>query len=523
MAGPAVAIGPRPRVAGAGDSMPGNHITNRQVARYMNARNIGCSQIKSADGADISIRTARRLDGGGRAAKAPRDYRTRPDPFADMWTAEIEPLLQRDACLRAVTLFADLQLRHPGRFQDGQVRTLERRVRQWRAVAGPSRPVMFPQEHPPGWQAVLDFTDCGELEVVIAGEALPHRLGHVCCPHSGWQFAHVILGGESFPALAETLRLALEALGGVPKTLRTDSLSAAYKNLRQHEDLTSRFEALCLHYGCKPTRNTLGVAHENGAVESPNGHLKRRLDQALRLRGSRSFESLEDYRAFVAEIVAVANAPRAAAIEIERAALAALPAFPGVTWSEALGTVSRFSLVAVLGRSYMVPSRLMGHRLVVRIWDDRLTFYASNELVHACLRLHGTRTRQVHYRLCIDALVRKPGAFARLIYRDDLHPSPVYAQIWQRLRERVSEHAACRTYVRLLHLAHQHACETALGIKLAEILAGDGLPDAEALRLACAAPVPPAAPALQFRTADPAGYDELRHQPDCTPTTIATA
>jgi len=504
--------------------MPGNHITNRQVARYMNARKIGRNQTMSADSADISVRTARRLDGAGRAAKAPRAYRTRPDPFADIWSAEVEPLLQQDAQLRAVTLFADLQVRHPGRFPDGQLRTLERRMRQWRAVAGPSRPVMFPQEHPPGWQALLDFTVCDELGVIVAGEALPHRLGHVCCPHSGWQFAQVILGGESFPALAETLRLALETLGGVPQTLRTDSLSAAYKNLRQQEDLTTRFDALCRHYGCTPTRNTLGVAHENGAVESPNGHLKDRLDQALRLRGSRSFANLEDYRTFVTGIVAVANAPRAAAIAIERAALAPLPDFPSVTWSEAFGTVSRCSLVAVLGLSYMVPSRLMGHRLVVRIWDDRLGFYASNQQVHRCPRMHGTRrTRQVHYRLCIDALIRKPGAFARLIYRDDLHPSPVYAQIWQRLRERVSEHAACRTYVRLLHLAHQHACETALGHRLAEILAGDGLPDAEALRIACAAPAPAAVPVLQFRTADPAGYDALRQPSHPTSTQRSSA
>lgn len=504
--------------------MPGKHITNRQVARYMDERQIGRNQIQSADSADISTRTARRLDGGGRAATAPRDYRTRADSFALVWSTEIEPLLQRDAKLRAVTLFADLQCRHPGRFRDGQVRTLERRIRQWRAVAGPSRPVMFPQEHPAGWQALLDFTDCGELAITIAGVALAHRLGHVCCPHSGWQFAQVILGGESFPALAETLRLALAALGGVPQTLRTDSLSAAYKNLKQQEELTTRFDALCRNYGCLPTRNTLGVAHENGAVESPNGHLKRRLDQALRLRGSRDFVSLEDYRDFVKGIVAAANAPRAAAIVVEQAALAPLPPFPGVTWNEALGTVSRFSLIAVLGWSYMVPSRLMGHRLVVRIFDDRLEFYASHDLVYACPRRHGDqRSAQVNYHLCVDELIHKPGAFARLIYRDDLHPSPIYAQIWLRLRERVSEHAACRTYVRLLHLAHHHACEVALGQCLAKILAEDGLPDVEALRVIFAAPAPTAIPILQFRTADPATYDELRCLPETTPPLIASA
>ena len=499
-------------------------ITNRQVARYMHARHLGQNQIKSADAADLSERTARRLDRCGRAAHEPRAYRTRADSFAEVWSTEVEPLLQRDAKLQAVTLFADLQRRYPGQFRDGQVRTLERQIRQWRAIHGPSRPLMFPQEHPPGWQALLDFTVCNELAVTIAGEALPHRLGHVCCPASGWQFAQVILGGESFPALAETLRLALVALGGVPKTLRTDSLSAAYKNLREREDLTSRFEALCHHYGCEPTRNTLGVAHENGAVESPNGHLKNRLDQALRLRGSRDFATLNEYRTLVAEVVAAANAPRAEALAVERAALAPLPHFPGVTWSEALGTVSRFGLITVLHVSYLMPSRLIGHRLVVRIYDDRLEFFFNHQCVHRGPRLHGQRNgRLVNYHLCIDRLAQKPGAFARLAYRDDLHPNRNYQRTWEQLRDKLGEHQACRTYVRILHLAHQHACEAALGTHLETLLERNELPDLDALRTQFAAPLPSTVPALSFRTADPASYDDLRTYPDSPPPQAATA
>ena len=409
--------------------MPGKHITNRQVAHYMNSRDAGRSQLQAANVADISKRTGGRLDRSGRATQAARTYLTRPDAFSVVWSSEIEPLLRRDAQLKAVTLFAELQRLHPGQFKDGQVRTLERRVLQWRIVAGPPQPMMFPQEHPPGWQALLDFTVCDGLAVTIANTALPHRLGHVCCPHSGWEFALVILGGESYPALAETLRLALKMLGGVPKTLRTDSLSAAYKNLRQQEDLTVRFEALCRHYGCSPTRNTQSVAHENGAVESPNGHLKGRIDQALRLRGSRDFATFEDYRTFVDSIVAAANAPCAAALEVERAALAPLPAFPGVTWTEGLAFVSCFGLISILSKSYMVPSQLIGRRLVVRIYDDRLEFYAGTRCVHCTPRLHGTsRKRAVSYHDCIDSLTRKPGAFARLSYRDDLHPSQIYAR-----------------------------------------------------------------------------------------------
>lgn len=507
--------------------MPGRHTTDRQVARYMHARQAGHTQTQSADTVGISERTGRNLDRHGRAARAERTYRTyrtHPDAFETVWSSEVEPLLCQDAKLKAVTLFAELQRRHPGRFKDGQSRTLERRIRQWRAVSGPSRPVMFPQEHPPGWQALMDFTDCAKLAVTIDGLALPHRLGHVCCAHSGWEYAQVILGGESYPALAETLRLAFEELGGVPQTLRTDSLSAAYKNLRQQEDLTVRFEALCRHYGCSPTRNNLGVAHENGAVESPNGHLKDRLDQALRLRGSRDFACLESYRGFVTGVVAAANAPRAAALVVERLALAPLPKFIAVTWNESLGTVSRFSFIRVLNVAYMVPSRLMGHRLVVRVYDDRLEFFSGRQHVHSSPRQHDPRhPRLVSYHLCVSALIQKPGAFARLKYRDDLHPNQTYARTWERLREQLGEYAACRTYVRLLYLAHQHACEAALSVRLAELLDIDALPNAEELRVAFAAPASARVPVLNFRTADPAGYDALRCLPIQPSPQVATA
>ena len=162
-----------------------------------------------------------------------------------------------------------MQRRFPGKFADSTRRSFERRVRSWKALHGPDRPIFFPQEHPPGWQGILDFTVCNELSVTIGGNAFPHRLGHFRLSCSGWSSAHVIHGGESYPALAETLRIALKNLGGVPQSLRTDSLSAAFKNLKQMDDLTQRFQALCQHYGCEPTRNNRGEAHENGSIESP--------------------------------------------------------------------------------------------------------------------------------------------------------------------------------------------------------------------------------------------------------------
>jgi hypothetical protein len=484
------------------------HITNRQVARYMDARTTH-TQAQAAALADFSIRTARRIDHQGRPARPPRDYRTRPDPLESVWESVLLPELQRDGELRPVTLLRLLQERFPGQYPDGLLRTLERRVRQWRAIAGPDRERMFPQEHPPGWQGLIDFTVCDALGVSIAGVPLPHRLGHFVLAHSGWEEAVVILGGESYPALAATLVAGVQAVGGVPTTLRTDSLSAAYRSPGLRKDLTVRFATLCAHFGCRPTRNQVGRAHENGSVESPNGHLKERLDQALRLRGHRDFATQAAYRAFVAAVVAAANAPRAAALAVEQAALLPLPAFPAVTWNEAAVTVSRLGLATVFGRPVMVPARLIGHRVVVRLFDDRLEFVLNGELAFTCERQHGTTGCQVNYHLCIEGLQTKPGAFARLRYRDGLHPNATWARTWERLRDRLSEAQACQAYVRLLHLAHAHACEAALTKQLAGLLDEGALPDVKALHAAFAAPPPSAVPAATFTPAPLAAYDTL--------------
>jgi hypothetical protein len=498
-------------------------ITNpRQVATYMRERARGSSQQHAADQAGICVRTGKQLEGTGHVAKVPRTYRTRPDVFADDWLAYVEPELHKKPPLQAKVLFDALQKRFPGKYADSLRRTFERRIRSWRAAFGPDQEIFFPQEHPPGWQGIVDFTVCDSLEVTIGGEPFPHRLGHFRLACSGWSFANVILGGESFPALAETVRMSFARIGGVPQTLRTDSLSAAYKNLSQQQDLTTRYLALCQHYRCDGTRNNRGEAHENGSIESPNGHLKTAIDQALTLRGTRDFSCLADYRAFVDGIIDDRNRQRHTAFLAEVPHLRPLPASEPVTWSEAVGVVSSQALIRVMGVSYMVPSRLNGHRLIVRIYDDRLEFFDSRACVHACAREHRPgRSRQVNYHLVIHALVRKPGAFARLIYRDDLHPRPVFARTWLELRDRLSEPVACRTYVRLLHLAHEHVCEEALAQRLGAMLDHGLLPDVEALRRELAKPRLGAVPAVNVPVPNPTAYDCLLGQPLASPPTPA--
>ena len=228
--------------------------------------------------------------------------------------------------LRPVGVLEEILRRHP-ELGPGIRRTLERRIRAWRAVHGPEREVIFRQEHEPGRRGCPTSPRWRNWASTSPATPLEHRLYHFRLAFSGWEHAHVILGGESFVALAEGLQNALWALGGVPAEHRSDSLSAAFRNLDRdaRDDLTTRYDALCAHYGMTPTRNNTGVAHENGAIESPHGHLKRALEDALLLRGSRDFTDLPGYRRFIDELVGRRNARQGKRIDVERAALKALP------------------------------------------------------------------------------------------------------------------------------------------------------------------------------------------------------
>ena len=307
--------------------MPGKHITDQQAKLYMNHRRTHTREAAAAK-AGFSTSTGARLDTDPRlpSQKGSPRGRRRPDPLAAYWDSQIVPMLRASPGLRPITVLLEMQRRHVS-FPDNLRRTLERRIRLWRALHGPEREVIFRQEHPPGQQALSDFTDADELGVSIAGVAFEHRLYHFRLAFSGWEQAHVVLGGESFVALAEGLQNALWSLGGAPEEHRSDSLSAAFRNLERDAaaDLTERYEALCTHYGMTPTRNNRGVAHENGAIEGPHAHLKRSLQQALLLRGSADFVDLASYRGFVDEVVGDANARRRKALEIERAKLKPLP------------------------------------------------------------------------------------------------------------------------------------------------------------------------------------------------------
>ena len=492
--------------------MPGKKITDHQVHKFKQHRN-KLTQVAAAAKAGISERSARRIEDNDSlpSQRAPRSWRTREDPLAAVWETELVPLLHTDAQLNAVTLLEEIQRRHPGEYGADVLRTLQRRMRHWRAMHGAERDVYFAQEHPPGRLGLSDFTVADDLGVEIGEAAFPHRLYQFALAHSGWRHAVVIVSGESFMALSIGLQESLWRLGGVPEEHRTDSLSAAFNNLAEQQELTRRYEGLCRHYGMRASRCNPGQSHENGSIESRNDSLKTALDQALRLRGSRRFVDRAAYVAFVDRIVQRMNARVAARLAAERATLKPLPARRTAEYEEIPARVSKYALFTVKGVQYSAPSQLIGHRLMVRQYAERIECWLGGQCVltreRATHRDGQRHPRNIDYRQLVAALKRKPGAFARWVLRDAVFPRAVYRQTWERLAAARPEREACKTMVGLLVLAAD-GHEAQLAEELVQLIELDQLPDLHALT-ELLAPPGREMPDVSVQLPTLAGYDEL--------------
>ena len=486
-------------------------VTDEQVRLLMSLIKKGMPQVTAAAKAGMSERTARKYLRSGQmpsVLRAPRTWRTRSDPFAELWP-EIESLLQQDGGLQAKTVWEELNERYPGRFAAGTLRTLQRRFQTWRARSGPQREVYFPQIHRPGVQAQSDFTDMRRLEIRIGGEPFPHLLYHFVLTYSNWE-AVSVCPSESFESLSAGVQGALWRLGGVPLEHRTDNLSAATHELADSRgrDFTVRYRELLEHYGLRASRNFPGNAHENGDVESANGGLKSAIDQRLRLRGSRDFASKEAYQGFIEACVVARNATRSTWIEEERSHLRALPPRALPSYRELYATVSRSSIVRIVNRAYSVSSRLRGCRLRVRLHADIIELEYRGERVAVMDRLVGADTRRIDYRHIIHTLVKKPGAFRNYVFRDALFPSLEYRRAYDALLTGSAEQADLN-YVRILHLAASDG-EEAVRVVLEGLLSAGQLPSYEAVRVQVRGPrTPHGVPSLELLPPDLAVYDAL--------------
>ena len=438
--------------------------------------------------------------------KEPRGWRTRVDPFAAVWD-EVEELLTLDAGLDAKTVFDELQRRYDGRFAAGQLRTLQRRFRTWRALKGPAREVYFAQQRRPGEQCQSDFTEMNALAITIDGAAYRHLCYHFVLPYSNWEWA-TLAPSESFEALIEGLQASLWELGGVPGEHRTDNLSAATHELKRSRGrgFNERYLEVLAYYGLRASTNHPGRAHENGDVESAHHQFKHAVDQRLRLRGSREFATVADYERFLQALLIERNRPRTERLAEERAVLKALPPRPLPSCRESFATVSRFSLVRVAGKAYSVPSRLCGERLSVRLYATRLELRFQDTLVGCYPRLGREEAYRVDYRHLIHSLIKKPGAFAHYVYREALFPTLTFRRAYDAMVAEPTTQADLE-YLRILHLAAT-TLQTTVEAALAALLERNVVPSYAQVQ-ATVMPSRPVCPVIELTAPALTAYDAL--------------
>jgi hypothetical protein len=488
-------------------------VSDEQVRLLRKKRMRGKTMEAAAAAAGMCERTARRWQRGALPSetKEPRHWRTRPDPFESVWATEIEPLLRADETgrLESKTLFAELAERHPGQFDAGQLRTLQRRVRLWRAQHGPERTdVIFPQDHQPGRMAAIDFTHATELGVTIAGRLFVHLFFQFVLAWSGWRYVQIAFG-ETFEALLSGLQGALWTLGGVPAVWRMDNLSAATHELRIEggRTLTARFAAVVQHYDARASRINRRESHENGVAEKAHDLLKSALEQELLLRGSREFASVDIYMTFVREIVEKKfHRGREQRIAEERTKLQPLPATRLPEYTVMQTTVRSWSTISVRGRIYSVPSRLIGHVVETRVHPDVVEVRVGGKTVETMPRLRGDQMHRIDYRHVAWSLVRKPGAFAAYRFREGLFPTLAFRRAYDAFRSARGDRADVE-YVRVLHLAAsttEHEVERAL-----QALLDRGEPFDFAAVKALAQPAQPAVPELSIGAPELSTYDAL--------------
>lgn len=473
---------------------------------------------RAAMRAGMDRKTGRKYVSGGQLPSErhkDREWRTRPDAFSERWP-ELEALLVDAPGLEAKTLFQHLVERYPGSYEPGQLRTLQRRVKAWRAERGPDREVMLAQRHRPGEAAQTDFTWATALAVTIAGQAFAHMLCVFVLPYSNWRWATICLS-ESIAAIRKGLQCALFQLGRVPEWHQTDNSTSATHRIPDSKRMTAEgakrpfneeYLAIMRHFGMKPRTTGVGEKEQNGDVEASNGALKRALEQALLLRGSRDFESVEAWQSFIDDIVRKSNRGRGTRVTEDLAAMRELAVSRLPEFVEEEFRVSEWSTVRIKHCAYSVPSRLIGEWVKVRVFEDKLEIWYGDKQQLSCERLRGRHLHRVDYRHVIWSLIRKPGGFARYVYREELFPSVVFRRAYDAIQTPHHGVKGDLEYLRILHLAAS-TMESDVEAALALLFAEDRPISAAAVKALVALTLAPAVPDLSPSAVDLGAYDAL--------------
>jgi hypothetical protein len=493
-------------------------VSDLQVRKLMEEMTKHDEIGRAAMKADMDRKTARKYIAAGMLPsemRTPRDWRTREDPFAEHRN-EIEEALREAPTLEAKTLFEILCERHPGRYESGQLRTLQRLVHAWRASQGPDKDIKLAQRHRPGEAAQTDFTSTSELAVTIAGVLFAHLLCVLVLPYSNWLWATVCVS-ESMAAIRKGVQRALFQLGRVPQWHQTDNSTAAthripvgdvVRDARGRRPFNAEYLALMRHFGMEPRTTEVGEKEQNGDVESLQGALKRRLEQELLKRGSRDFESVEAWQRFVDDVARKLNASRGTRVAEELAVMRALDADKLPEYTEEEAWVSEWSTIRVRHCAYSVPSRLIGEKLLVKVYEDRIeaSYRGTTEL--ACERLLGRNQHRINYRHVIWSLVRKPGGFARYVYRDEMFPSLVFRRAYDAIQTPHRGVSGDLEYLRILLLAAT-TMESQVATALMLLLDDGHAITCEAVKGLVSSEARPSVPSIAPMNVDLSDYDAL--------------
>lgn len=467
----------------------------------------------AADRSGMDRKTARKYVSAGKLpseVKKPRSWLTRKSPISDDDWAFVQAQLRESPKLEAKTLFEILQDRRPGAYSEGQLRTLQRHVKQWRATKGPDKEVFFSQQHRPGEAAQTDFTHATELGVTIAGMAFVHMLCHFVLPYSNWESVTVCLS-ESLLSLRRGVQTALFCLGHHPEWHQTDNSTAATHTTGDgNRKFNEEYESMIAHFAMKPRTTEVGAKEQNGDVEASNGALKRRIEQRLLVRGSPDFESVEAYEHWLAaDPVARANAARRERLAHELAVMPAVHANRLPEFREDDVTVTSWSTIRVDHNAYSVPSRLIAESVRVRIFERSIEVYYAQKKQLVVERVMGRNGHRINYRHIIWSLVQKPGAFARYRYREDLFPSLAFRRAYDAITSDAPTTVKDLAYLRLLHLAAATS-EADVEAALSILLDSRRVPDVDLVKELIGAPRTSVfVPEMTPLEVDLTTYDEL--------------
>ena len=430
-------------------------VTDQQVRRLFAVQNKYEYQYQAADAAGISRKTARKYLKNGKLpsqCKVEHTWPTRQDPFADDWAFVVQILIDTQATLEAKTIFEYLQRAYPDKYHTGQLRTIQRRIKAWKALHGPAKEVFFSQHYYPGQWSCSDFTSMNELNITIDQQPFEHLFYHFVLCYSNWQAGRICFS-ESFESLSLGIQDALWKLGGVPFYHRTDNLTSAVHKVGHPDIFTDKYRGLASHYGFASSKTNPASPHENGDVEKSNDLFKKAVDQALIIRGSRDFDSIEQYRQFLQKIIDRMNQNCHKRFAEELEVLKELPSLRYDDYETKTCKVSRGGTIRLLHNTYSVHSRLVGETVKVRVYADKLEIWYAQRHIDTLPRLRGENGHHINYRHIIDQLVRKPGAFENYCYKEDLFPSSQFRIAYDILRDTCSIRQANKEYLKILELA----------------------------------------------------------------------